>query len=67
METTTERKSLSDDLIFGATKIADELGVEAHTVYYWHRKKMLPITKVGKTLVASRRKLQRAFDGLTGA
>jgi len=65
METTTERKSLSDDLIFGAINIANELGVEPHTVYYWHRKKMLPITKVGKALVASRRKLQRAFDGLT--
>lgn len=65
METNAERRSLSDDLIFGAANIANELGVEAHTVYYWHRKKMLPITKVGKTLVASRRKLQRAFDGLT--
>ena len=63
MDTNTEPK-LSADLIFGAAAIADELGVEVHTVYYWHRKKMLPITKVGKTLVASKRKLQRAFAAL---
>lgn len=64
MEPNTEQK-LRGDLIFGAANIAEEIGVEVHTIYYWHRKKMLPITKVGKTLVASKRMLQREFDKLT--
>jgi hypothetical protein len=52
----------SKDLIFGAEEIAAELGVKVRRVYYWHRKKLLPITKVGRTLAASRSKLQRAID-----
>lgn len=65
MEPKDKTERLGDDLVWGADGIAQELGVEPHTVYYWHRKKMLPITKVGKTLVASKRKLQRAFAQLS--
>lgn len=60
-------KAPSRDLIFGADEIAAELGVKVRRVYYWHRKKLLPITKVGRTLAASRSKLQKAIDKLTMA
>jgi hypothetical protein len=57
----------SKDLLFGAEEIAAELGVKVRRVYYWHAKKLLPITKVGRTLAASRSKLQKAIDKLTAA
>jgi hypothetical protein len=55
----------NDDLLFGADEIAKFLGVKRHRVYYWHSKKMLPTTKVGKTLAASKRKINRMFEKLT--
>ena len=67
MQTNEKTKRLGDDLIFGATNIAEEIGVEVSTIYYLHRKQLLPIRKLGKSLVASRRELQRAFDGLPPA
>jgi hypothetical protein len=65
-EKTDEKpERLGDDLLIGAEAIAAELGVDAHTVYYFHRKRKLPIGKLGKNLIASRRKLQRALAALT--
>jgi Helix-turn-helix domain len=59
----------SDDLLWGARSIADYLGVSIDRVYYLIRTKQLPIAKLGrKTVVASRKKLQRALsDTLTAA
>jgi hypothetical protein len=59
----------SDDLLWGAQAIADFLGVSIDRVYYQIRTKQLPIAKLGrKTVVASRKKLQRAIaDTLTAA
>jgi hypothetical protein len=56
-----------DDLLWGAQAIADFLGVSVDRVYYQIRMKRLPIAKLGrKTVVASRKKLQRAIsDTLT--
>jgi hypothetical protein len=52
----------SDDLLWGAQAIADFLGVSVDRVYYLIRTKQLPIAKLGrKTVVASRKKLQRAM------
>lgn len=52
----------SDDLLWGARAIADFLGVSLDRVYYEIRLKRLPIAKLGrKTVVASRKKLQRAI------
>jgi hypothetical protein len=52
----------SDDLLWGAQAIADFLGIKIDRVYYLIRTKRLPIAKLGrKTVVASRRKLQRAL------
>jgi excisionase family DNA binding protein len=58
-----------DDLLWGAQAIADFLGVSLDKVYYLIRTKRLPIAKLGrKTVVASRKKLQRAItDTLTAA
>jgi excisionase family DNA binding protein len=59
----------SDDLLWGAQAIADYLGVSTDRVYYLIKTKRLPIAKLGrKTVVASRKKLQRALsDTLTAA
>lgn len=64
MSTTNEDKPAtpSDDLLWGAAAIADFLGVSIERVYYEIRVKRLPISKLGKkTVIASRRKLQRAI------
>jgi hypothetical protein len=59
----------SDDLLWGAQAIADFLGITVNRVYYLIREKKLPIAKLGaKTVVASRKNLQRAItDTLTAA
>jgi hypothetical protein len=52
----------SEDLLWGAQAIADFLGISIDRVYYLIRTKRLPIAKLGrKTIVASRKKLQRAL------
>ena len=56
---------LADDLLVGAGPISDELGCKEHQVYYIKNKKHLPIGKLGKFLVASRRKLRRAVAAHT--
>ena len=51
-----------EDLLWGAQAIADFLGITIDRVYYLIRTKQLPIAKLGrKTVVASRKKLQRAL------
>jgi excisionase family DNA binding protein len=64
-----EKPAPGDDLLWGAQAIADYLGVSTDRVYYLIKTKRLPIAKLGrKTVVASRRKLQRAItDTLTAA
>jgi hypothetical protein len=58
-----------DDLLWGGQAIADFLGVSIDRVYYLIKTKRLPIAKLGrKTVVASRKRLQRAItDTLTAA
>jgi len=54
--------AINDDLLWGAQAIADEIGAPLDRVYYLIRKKKIPVTKLGpKTIIASRRKLRRAF------
>lgn len=60
-----QAERLADDMLIGAHAIADELGVEEHVVYYIHKMKRLPIGKLGKNLIASRRKLRLAANRLT--
>jgi excisionase family DNA binding protein len=52
----------SDDLLWGAEQVAAFLGISVDRVYYLIRTKRLPIAKLGrKTIVASKKKLQRAL------
>jgi hypothetical protein len=66
MDETTEQKAatLGDDMLIGAPAIAEFLGIKTKAVYYLFRTKRVPIGKLGKNLIASRRKLRRAFDAL---
>ena len=59
------RERLADDLLIGADAIAEELGVDRAQVYYFVRKKKLPIGRLGRSLIASRSKLRRAIANLT--
>jgi excisionase family DNA binding protein len=63
MSTIEEQQvALSDDLLWGGQEVADFLGVPLDRVYYLIRTKRLPIAKLGhKTIVASRKKLERAI------
>jgi hypothetical protein len=68
---TEKQASPSADLLWGAQAVADFLGVSTDRIYYFIRKnsnpktpanEKLPIGKLGrKTVVASRKKLQRAI------
>jgi hypothetical protein len=63
-EETQKPERLADDLLVGAAAIAHELGISEDAVYYIHRKKRLPIGKLGKNLIATRTKLRRAAHNL---
>ncbi len=53
------------DLLWGGQAVADFLGVSLDRLYYIVRSKKLPVSKLGrKTIIASKKKLQRALDNL---
>ena len=55
--------ALSDDLLWGAQAIADEIGLSLDQVYHLIRMKRLPVTKLGpKTIIASRKRLRRVLS-----
>jgi hypothetical protein len=56
--------ALAADLLIGAEKIARELGLSQTAVYYLSRKQRLPIGKLGRNLIASRKQLRRAVMAL---
>jgi hypothetical protein len=58
---------VADDLLIGARAIGVELGVNPDAVYHLTRTKRLPITHLGRNLIASRKKLRRAVATLTTA
>jgi hypothetical protein len=62
----TEQKTarLGDDMLVGAPAIAEFLGIKVKAVYYLARNKRVPIGRLGKNLIASKRKLRRAFEAL---
>ena len=64
-ETIPQTERVADDLLLGANAIAEELGVDVNAVYYLSRMRRLPIGRLGKNLIASRRKLRRAAQALT--
>jgi hypothetical protein len=67
------QERVGDDLLIGAAAIGAELGIEEDAVYHIHKKQQkqgkadLPISKWGKFLVASRRRLRRAAVALTSS
>lgn len=60
LDTKSQTERLADDLLIGAQAIADELGVEPHQVNYIFKTKKLPIGKMGKQYIASKKQLRRA-------
>jgi hypothetical protein len=66
MENITKRnETVAEDMLHGADEIAVFLGVSRAQVYHFARLKRLPIGKLGFTLIASKRTLQRAWAKLT--
>ena len=62
-----QTEPLSSDLLFGAEQIAAFIGVEPAQIYYIRKSGKLPISKFGKVLIASKRKLRLAANRLTAA
>ena len=60
LETKSQTERLADDLLIGAQAIAEFVGVEIHQIHYIFKTKKLPIGKMGKQYIASKKKLRRA-------
>ena len=58
---------IGDDLLRGAIEIAAELRVKPHQVNYIYKTKKLPIGKMGKEYIASKKKLRSAVQKYTEA
>jgi hypothetical protein len=59
-QTESEAERLGDDLLIGAVAIADELRAKPHQVNHIFRTRKLPIGKMGKLYIASKKQLRRA-------
>ena len=58
---------VADDLLSGGREIAQFLGRPVREIYHLHKTKRLPIGRLGRKLIASRRQLTRAAKALTAA
>lgn len=67
METKEAAKAdwLAADLLNGGTEIAEFLGCNTREVYHLAKTQRLPIGRLGRKLVASRRQLARHANKLT--
>jgi len=61
------QERLADDLIVGCPAIARELGLKPAAVYHLAKMRRLPIGRLGRNLIASRKKLRRAAEALITA
>ena len=59
------KETVAADMLLGADEIAEFLGLSVAQVYHAARLKTLPIGRYGSRLIASKRKLERAFASLT--
>ena len=59
----TSKVALSDDLLWGAQAIADEIGVDKRKAFYLLETRGIPAQKVGALWVASRRTLREVLTG----
>jgi hypothetical protein len=53
---------LADDLLDGGAEIAAFLGCNTREVYHLHKTQRLPIGRLGRKLIASKRQLTRHTD-----
>jgi excisionase family DNA binding protein len=60
----TDTTATAPDLLYGASAIADFLGIKRGVVYHLVETRRLPHFKVGKTVCARRSKLLAAMDRL---
>lgn len=58
-------EQVANDALYGAEQIAEFLGVTEQAVYYLAHKKRIPVGKLGRTLIASRRTLKQALAQIT--
>ena len=63
-EVESTKPTLAEDLLIGASQIAEALGINENAVYHIYRTRRLPIGKLGRNLIASKSKLQRALLAL---
>jgi hypothetical protein len=62
----SDAQRLADDLLYGAGPIGAYIGAKNDDqVYYLARTGRWPIGRIGKTLIASKRQLDRRADKLT--
>ena len=64
-QTEKHDEPVANDLLVGAAAISRELGVSETAVYHLSRMKRMPIGRLGRNLVASRKRLRRAVLTLT--
>ena len=64
-DTRDREPRISDDLLFGAARIAEFLGTSTRVVYHLRYTNRMPIGRLGKNLIASRRELRRALSVVT--
>ena len=63
-EAAKQADRLADDLLNGAAEIAEFLGTNTREVYLLAQTKRLPIGRLGRKLIASKRQLTRHTDKL---
>jgi hypothetical protein len=59
----TTEPTLGTDLLFGAQAIADYLGIDVRRVYYQLQRGFIPATRSGAAYIASKKRLQKHFQG----
>jgi hypothetical protein len=64
-EAAKQTDRLADDLLDGGAEIAEFLGTNVREVYHLAKTQRLPIGRLGRKLIASRRKLARYTDKIT--
>jgi hypothetical protein len=62
-----QNEDLAADLLHGAAEIGKFLGISERKIYYYAEKKLLPVTRIGQLIVASRSVLRKHFTEKTAA
>jgi hypothetical protein len=62
-----EPSDLADDLLRGIKRIAEFIGETESRTNYLGRRKLIPIGKIGRSWIASKRRLRKHYADLSGA